>query len=112
MSATYQPGVRTSEHLGEERWPGRATPSRDDVDPETAWYRGHPLEIPQGHTTGAYPRLPRHDEARVDPDSRTALFRRNGVLVTCYDLDTVTSYHGHAVRAAVHDQYPELINDE
>lgn len=109
MSATYQPGVHTSRHLEEDRWPRRATLTRD-VDPETAWCRAHPLQIPEGHTTGAYPRLPENDEARIDPETRTVIFRRNSVLVTCFDLDTVTSYHGHAVRAAVHEQYPELID--
>ncbi|MCD2204379.1 hypothetical protein [Halobacterium sp. KA-6] len=110
MSATYQPGIQSSHHLSEERWPGRATLTRD-VDPETAWYRAHPLDIPQGYTTGAYPRLPEHDEARIDPDTRTVLFRRSSVLVTCFDLDRVDTFHGHAVRAAVRDQYPEVLHE-
>jgi len=102
-----------SRHLEEDRWPQRATPvEHRKFDPETAWARGHRLELPTGHTTGAYPRLPHHDEARIDPQTRTILFRRGGVLVTCYDLDVVTSYHGHAARAAVTKQHPELITDE
>lgn len=110
MSATYQPGINASHHLTEERWPGRATLDRD-VDPETAWYRAHDLDLPEGHTTGAYPRLPDHDEVRIDPQTRTVLFRRDDTLVTCFDLDVVDSYHGHAVRAAVREQYPEVLSE-
>ena len=100
-----------SQHLTEDRWPQRATPPEyRKFDPSTAWARGLELDIPQGHTTSAYPDLPLHDEARIDPVTRTVLFRRQGTLVTAYDLDTVTSYHGHAARAAVTEQYPELIH--
>jgi len=102
-----------SRHLSEDRWPKRATPPQyRKLDPRTAWARGHPLDVATGHTTDAYPRLPQHDEARIDPETRTVLFRRGQTLVTAYDLDVVTTFHGHAVRAAVADQYPELIQHE
>lgn len=101
-----------SQHLLEDRWPQRATPPQyRKLDPQTAWARANPLQLPQGRTTGAYPELPPHDEARIDPQTRTVLFARNDVLVTAYDIDTVTSYHGHAVRAAVRDQYPEVLHE-
>lgn len=101
-----------STHLEEDRWPQRATtPEYRKLDPTAAWARGHSLDLPQGHTTGAYPTLPPHDEARIDPQTRTVLFERNSVLVTAYDVDVVTSYHGHAVRAAVEEQYPEVLHE-
>lgn len=102
--------ARPSRHLEEDRWPQRASRPEDrNVDPISAWARGHPLDVATGHTTSAYPDLPTHDEARIDPITRTVLFRDDQTLVTAYDLDLVTTHHGHAVRAAVRDQYPELI---
>ncbi len=103
--------ARPSRHLEEDRWPQRATPPEHrKVDPSTAWARGLELDVATGHTTSAYPDLPMHDEARIDPLTRTVLFRDDQTLVTAYDLDLVTTHHGHAVRAAVREQYPELID--
>lgn len=97
-----------SNHLSEDRWPNRGTPEGDALE---AWVRARPLDLPEGRTCGAYPRLPPHDEARIDPETQTVIFRRDAVLVTCYDLQRVDTWHGHAARAAAKDQYPELIHE-
>lgn len=98
-----------SDHLAEDRWPARGTQAEDAHD---AWLRALPLDLPTGTTSGAYPRLPQHDEARIDPQTKTVIFRRGETLVTCYDLSVVDTFHGHAARAAATEQYPELIHDE
>jgi hypothetical protein len=98
-----------SYHLAEERFPERA--SGATVDHDAAWARGHQLDVPSSTAAGYRP-VPPHDEARVDPETRTVLFRRGETLVTCYDIDRVDHQHGHAVRAAVATTYPHLIDDE
>ncbi|MUV59950.1 hypothetical protein [Halobacterium sp. CBA1126] len=96
-----------SQHLALQRWPQRGDPAHS---PATAWARGRPLDV--SHASHGHARVPSHDEARVDPQTMTVLFRRGATLVTCYDLDDVSNDHGAAVVEATRIQYPELITDE
>lgn len=109
MAAAHSSDIIASQHLEEDRWPQRATPNTGT--PLEAWQRGYPLTLSAAHM--GQNRTPDHDEARVDPETMTVLFRVHGTLVTCYDLDQdPTNDAGRATLEAARAQYPELITDE